>query len=240
MTFIELVNAGTPAEYIRFGDATLATRPITRAMHDPGEEWPGIVREARILDGAGQRHASRVGAALLALLRLAFNDQMLAGGVYIHPTTAKALVMAAQAELIGCGGQRGLGGDGRGTDRAEWARGLGKGRARASDGPAYDAAIQDVADMIPTHFETKATAAWLEWLSLCDGSGEVNQCAAWAIRAARAADTPESAHEWADLLPRAVARGIAIGWQGPLVHECWGEWTSSCPTEMTEEAEEAE
>jgi hypothetical protein len=49
---------------------------------------------------------------------------------------------AAEA-WVGRGGPYGAGGPGRSTDRAPWARVLGKGRAQASDGSAWDAALDD-------------------------------------------------------------------------------------------------
>lgn len=49
---------------------------------------------------------------------------------------------AAEA-WVGRGGPCGAGGPGRSTDRATWAQRLGKGRAFASDGAAWDAALAD-------------------------------------------------------------------------------------------------
>lgn len=64
----------------------------------------------------------------------------------LSPGDCWALAAAAHCAVeawVGVGGPAGAGGPGRGTARAVWARALGKGRARASDGGAWDAALAD-------------------------------------------------------------------------------------------------
>lgn len=64
----------------------------------------------------------------------------------LSPGDCWALAAAAHCAAeawVGVGGPAGAGGPGRGTTRAVWARSLGKGRARASDGGAWDAALAD-------------------------------------------------------------------------------------------------
>jgi hypothetical protein len=60
---------------------------------------------------------------------------------------AAAAYCAAEA-WVGAGGPAGAGGPGRGTDRALWAQGLGKGRYWASDGAAWCGALADASKML--------------------------------------------------------------------------------------------
>lgn len=96
------------------------------------EETMEVVRRAT----AQQRHEARVEAARQAALDTV-PDPRLAG------------VLCA-LEAIGHGGPLGMGDHlgMRATLRAEWARGLGSGRANAGDGQAWDAAIRAAAHQL--------------------------------------------------------------------------------------------
>lgn len=64
----------------------------------------------------------------------------------LSPGDCWALAAATHCAVeawVGVGGPAGAGGTGRGITRAVWAQSLGKGRARASDGGAWDAALAD-------------------------------------------------------------------------------------------------
>jgi len=93
------------------------------------EETVEIVRRAT----AQQRHEARVEAARQAALDAVPNPRL--AGVLC------ALEVNGHGGPLGMGGHLGL----RATIRAEWARGLGSGRAQAGDGLVWDAAIRAAA-----------------------------------------------------------------------------------------------
>jgi len=93
------------------------------------EETVEIVRRAT----AQQRHEARVEATRQAALD-AVHDFRLAGVLCM-------LEVNGHGGPLGMGGHLGL----RATLRAQWARGLGSGRAQAGDGPAWDEAIRAAA-----------------------------------------------------------------------------------------------
>jgi hypothetical protein len=71
-------------------------------------------------------------------------NSLLAGDCW---ALAAAAYCAAEA-WVGQGGPAGAGGPGRGTARAPWAQELGKGRAHASDGPAWNGALDEASRLL--------------------------------------------------------------------------------------------
>lgn len=72
-------------------------------------------------------------------------------------------MLLCQIEVAGVGGQMGLGGDERGTVRSGWAQTLGKGRARASDGQAWTAAIRDAGGVMWTAIGRLVLSSQAKW-----------------------------------------------------------------------------
>jgi hypothetical protein len=123
-----------------------------------------LIRQA----GSGHRACQRVQAAAYAAVaeaeRLISGRDLAMLGVYgqgcllaeardghweeIPAATRATAALLCRAEVIGQGGPMGLGGEERGTRRYPWASGLGKGRARAGDGPAWTAAIEQAAGLL--------------------------------------------------------------------------------------------
>lgn len=97
---------------------------------------------------AGLRHRKRADRARSAAWEAArdFRDR-LGDWAREEPLLGLEMLLLA-AEIVGTGGPGGLGGIGRGTKRARWARELGKGRANAKDGEAWNAAIQCAAQYV--------------------------------------------------------------------------------------------
>jgi hypothetical protein len=110
-----------------------------------------------------QRHAWRVQQAAIAALQEAnkilqgiehpvpegdmmslARGEWRRGDNHIAPVHARIAATLCELEEVGTGGRLGILAtpQSRATLRAEWARGLGKGRANASDGPAWTSAIR--------------------------------------------------------------------------------------------------
>jgi hypothetical protein len=88
-----------------------------------------LVRRA----SAPARHEERIKAAMAAAKE----------GLSEEGIGAGRAIMRALAEVIGTGGHLGLGGEVRSSQRMGCFSHLGKGRAQATDGPAWSAALAD-------------------------------------------------------------------------------------------------
>ena len=136
---------------------------LARKDHDPGSAFPEEVRQLLIEAHAPSRHESRVGRVLRELAAHLSIDKVVRPQELLDCTRASwrpAAAILAAAEVIGCGGWRGLGSPDeelgpalgpadesstRSTQRSGWASCLGRGRAHAIDGAAWSAAIRDAA-----------------------------------------------------------------------------------------------
>jgi len=153
------------------------TDPLVAAMH--------------IAATSGERAASRRAAALDAVT------------TWLGTDSQPALIAAAlTAELGGVGGRMGLGMDGSvRTCRMRWATACGKGRRFATDGAAWDSAME--AALADLHAEV--SAEWVIRLAeRCDSSDIAWPLALCLRRAYMFRDTQPVAAGWAD-----AARQIA-------------------------------
>lgn len=116
-----------------------------RSDYDPGSEYPPLLRELAIDAGGAQRHAARVEHAEWALARLLSENPEQAESITLDIEDVAALRALASVELHGR-----LGLEGGSTARMPWARRLGKGRRHASDGQAWDVAIERAFAQVPT------------------------------------------------------------------------------------------
>jgi hypothetical protein len=98
-----------------------------------GTESAELVRRAT----APARHAARVACTLAAVREFLGPDH-----------TDAEMVAELLCDLNGIGGPFGAGGFGAATVRRPWASALGKGRRRASDGPAWMAAVESAITQI--------------------------------------------------------------------------------------------
>ncbi len=123
-------------------EQTVTTWKETRESLGDGisDETLELIRRAT----AQQRHEARVKAARQAALQ-ELPDPRLAGVLCV-------LEEHGHGGPWGAGSFLGL----RATLRAEWARGLGSGRAQAGDGPAWDAAIRDAGIELMRSASTRA------------------------------------------------------------------------------------
>lgn len=107
-----------------------------------------IIRKATAPDRHAWRceEAKKVARAA-AIEAVIFDDDVLVSDLHTRPEVAEAVAaataMLAVIELHGIGGRLGI--TGAATDRMPWASSLGKGRKQATDGGAWDGAIESVA-----------------------------------------------------------------------------------------------
>ncbi len=133
---------------------------------------------------SGERAASRRAAVLSAVT------------AWLGPDSPRELVAAAlTAELGGVGGRMGFGVDGSGgTCRMRWARTCGKGRRFATDGGAWDSAMEAVLAEIQADVTTDSVIKLSE---RCDSSDIAWPLALCLRRAYMFRDTAPVAGEWA-------------------------------------------
>ncbi len=161
---------------------TALTRKDCEDQLPPGTD--PLVAAMHVAATSGERAASRREAVTAAVT------------AWLGAEAQPGLIAAAlSAELGGVGGRMGIGVDGGGTTaRMRWARSCGKGRRFATDGAAWDRAMEDVllalrADVSP---------AWLvELAERCDSSDIAWPLAYCLRRAYEYRDTPPVASGWA-------------------------------------------
>lgn len=111
------------------------------------EELPFEAREAIRKATAGPRHSWRVEQARFAAQDMALNMLATEPGKVAAEPLALATAFAATVERHGVGGPFGI--SGAATDRLPAFSHLGKGRKQATDGAAWDAAIDETAATMP-------------------------------------------------------------------------------------------
>ena len=159
------------------GQLPIGTDPLVAAMH--------------VAATSGERAASRRDAVI---------DVVTA---WLGADSPPALIAAAlTAELGGVGGRMGIGMDGNvRTARMRWATTCGKGRRFASDGAAWDRAMEEVLAELRAELTTESVSQLAE---RCDSSDIAWPLALCLRRAYMFRDTPPVASGWA-----AAARQIA-------------------------------
>ncbi len=154
------------------------TDPLVAAMH--------------VAATSGERAASRRDAVTAAVTAWLGSD-----------STPALIASALTAELGGVGGRMGIGMDGSvRTARMRWATACGKGRRFASDGEAWDRAMEEVLAELRAELTTESVSQLAE---RCDSSDIAWPLALCLRRAYMYRDTPPVAGEWA-----AAARQIAL------------------------------
>lgn len=117
----------------------------TRAARARELEAAGVTGAAQelVLDrSAVERHLARTSFVLTAATAYVVHVN---GGEPLGDSSVDGRVALLLAlEIAGVGGADGI--EGKGTARARWAEGFGKGRKQASDGPAWQAALAAAAE----------------------------------------------------------------------------------------------
>lgn len=171
-------------------------RPLRRADHDPGEEWPGVRREMEIRAGAAARAESRVVVAIWRALGLSQGE--------ISDAAAREAAARCEWARGGVGGPGGYAGGS--TARPPWAQALGKGRRQADDGPAWDAALERAALILAPRWITPADH--VEAVAGC-GCEELIFAACYMLRQIEAAPTAAAACTWETALRKVEAAAWA-------------------------------
>jgi hypothetical protein len=166
------------------------TRKDCEAQLPPGTD--PLVAAMHVAATSGERAASRRDAVTTAVT------------AWLGADSPPALIAAAlTAELGGVGGRMGIGVEGSvRTERMRWATACGKGRRFATDGAAWDSAMEDALAGLRA---TDVTPEWVIKLSeRCDSSDIAWPLALCLRRAYMFRDTAPVASGWAD-----AARQIA-------------------------------
>jgi hypothetical protein len=207
------MRTATTTEFLLY-KSVYEKKAITRADCDPGEVYPALARDILIHETTGLRAMSREMAVKAALFE-EYVEPLEEGtartkGWYQRcedlflkdSETRKMLRALLELELHGTGGHGGY--SGGTTRRMSWATGLGKGRHHASDGGAYDAAINSVArqlettELVPPEDVTNLLGVLptqdLEW---------VEAYATWRMLEETKGLCPSQAHKWAAVIAAA-------------------------------------
>jgi hypothetical protein len=123
-----------------------------KKFEDAGLFGPAL--DWAVKTGAFERHMARVTAAKAVALEEAKRLLPEARDLQVE---VLAFILT-WAELRGEGGPSNLGGDDASTVRLSWAQVLGKGRRKASDGPAWDAALAEAGSGLAEQLRLRGVA----------------------------------------------------------------------------------